>query len=65
MKAFKYHSVVKKKGVIELSEIPLPEGARVKVIILPEEESAEMIKASESSLDFWENPIDNSIWNNA
>ena len=65
MKAFKYHSVVKKKGVIELSEIPLPEGARVEVIILPEEESAEMIKASESSLSFWENPIDDSIWNNA
>ena len=65
MKAFKYHSVVKKKGVIELSEIPLPEGARVEVIILPEEESTEMIKASESSLSFWENPIDDSIWNNA
>ena len=65
MKAFKYHSVVKEKGVIELPEIPLPKGARVEVIILPEEESSEMIKASESSLDFWENPIDNSVWNNA
>ena len=65
MKAFKYHSIVKKKGLIELSEVPLPEGAKVEVIILPEDESSEMIKASESSLGFWENSIDDSIWNNA
>ncbi len=32
MNAYKYHSVVKENGTIELPKLPLPEGARVEVI---------------------------------
>ena len=65
MNAYKYHSVVKENGTIELPKLPLPKGARVEVIILPDEESFEMMQAAESSLKFWDNPIDDAIWNNA
>ena len=65
MSTLKYHSVVKENGTIELSAVPLPKGSRVEVIILPEEESFEMLQAAESSLKFWDNPIDDTIWNNA
>ena len=43
MNALKYHSVVKENGTIELPKLPFPKGARVEVIVLPEEESFEMI----------------------
>ena len=65
MNALKYHSIVKEDGTIELPAVPLPQGLRVEVIILPEEESFEMMQAAESSLKFWDNPIDDAIWNNA
>lgn len=65
MNALKYHSVVQENGTIKLPKIPLPQGLRVEVIIMPEEESLEMMQAAESSLKFWDNPIDDAIWNNA
>lgn len=65
MNAYKYHSIVKEDGTIELPKIPLPQGVKVEVIIMPEEESYEMMQAAESSLEFWNNPIDDAIWNNA
>jgi hypothetical protein len=46
MNAYKYHSVVKENGTIELPNLPLPKGAKVEVIILPDEESFEMMQAA-------------------
>ena len=43
MNAYRYHTTVKEKGTIDLPEIPLPKGAKVEVIILPENESLEMM----------------------
>ncbi len=65
MNAYKYHSVVKEDGTIELPRIPLPKGAKVEVIVLPEGESFEMMQAAESSLEFWNNPVDDTVWNDA
>ena len=65
MNALKYHSVVQENGTIKLPKIPLPQVLKVEVIIMPEEESLEMMQAAESSLKFWDNPIDDAIWNNA
>lgn len=64
MNALKYHSVVQENGKIQLPVVPLPKGSRVEVIILPVEESFELMQAAESSLKFWDNPIDDAIWNN-
>lgn len=32
---------------------------------MPEEEFFEMMQAAESSLKFWDNSIDDAVWNNA
>ena len=65
MNAVKYHSVVKEDGMIELPRLPFPKGAKVEVIILPDEEFSGIMQASESSLKFWDNPIDDAVWNDA
>ena len=62
MNAYRYHTTVKEKGTIDLPEIPLPKGAKVGVIILPENESLEMMQAAESSIKFWDNPADDATW---
>ncbi len=63
MKAFKYHAEVKENGAVEIPRLPLKKGQKIEVIILPEDE-VDLIEASESSLKFWDNPIDDEIWNN-
>ena len=66
MQALKYHSVVKENGTIDLPKLPLAEGQRVEIIILPEDESpVELMAASESSLKFWDNPVDDKVWNDS
>jgi hypothetical protein len=65
MNAYRYHATIKENGSIDLPEIPLPKGAKVEVIILPENESLEMMQVAESSIKFWDNPIDDATWNNA
>lgn len=65
LNAYKYHSIVKENGTIDLPTIPLPQRARVEIITFPKGESFEMMQASESSLKFWDNPIDDAVWNNA
>ena len=50
---------------IEL-RVPLPAGQRVRVLVVPEdEELRDLMRASESSLEFWDNPEDDEDWNNA
>jgi hypothetical protein len=65
MHAYKYHTVVNPNGTITLPQIPLPQGFKVEVIILPDDESFEMLQAAESSLQFWNNPTDDAVWNDA
>ncbi|MBI5180038.1 MAG: hypothetical protein HZA05_01385, partial [Nitrospirae bacterium] len=40
MQAFKYHSVVKENGTIEIPKLPLKKGQKIEVIIFPEDEAA-------------------------
>ncbi len=46
---------------------PLPAGAHVTVYIVENsrEESDDLLAASQSSTDFWDNPYDDEDWNNA
>ena len=63
--ALKYEVEVRKDGQIELT-VPFPAGAHVTVFVLEAGESfSEMLLASQSSLDFWNNPLDDEDWNNA
>ncbi len=64
--AFKYEAEVKEDGRVELN-VPLPPGARVTVFIIeePGERFEDLLSAVQSSLDFWDNPVDDEDWNDA
>ncbi len=65
MKAYKYYFKIKEDGKLEI-EAPVKKGERVEVIILPlkQNDTDDLLSAAESSLDFWDNEIDDRIWNN-
>jgi len=64
--AFKYKLNVQEGGKVELS-VPLPKGTRVAVFVVEESEDdfSDLVLAAQSSLDFWNNPINDEVWNNA
>jgi hypothetical protein len=65
MEALKFCVKIKEGGRIELPELGRLKGRRAEIIIVPldEEENGNLLTASESSLDFWDNPIDDAVWN--
>lgn len=64
--ALKYDLEVREKGRIELS-VPFSPGVRLTVFVIeePADTFDDLIFASQSSLDFWDNPYDDEDWNNA
>lgn len=64
--AFQYALEVNAAGKVELS-VPLPPGARVTVFVIKEADEGfeDFTAAAQSSLDFWDNPLDDEDWNNA
>jgi hypothetical protein len=65
-RAFKMMAQVGEGGKLELT-LPLPRGARVEVVVLAEQEDefADLLKAAEGTMGFWDNPEDDAAWNNA
>lgn len=57
--AFKYDLEVKEEGKVEL-RVPLPPGVHVTVFVIKEanEKFEDMTSAAQSTLDFWDNPLD-------
>jgi hypothetical protein len=66
MKAYKYYMEIKEDGKLEVPKLPVKKGEKVEVIILPlaEEDNYDLLSAAESSLSFWDNEIDDQVWNN-
>jgi hypothetical protein len=63
--ALKYDVEVNQNGQVELT-VPFPPGAHVTVFVLEAGESfSDLMTATESTLDFWNNPLDDEDWNNA
>lgn len=64
--ALKYDAQVMEDGRLEL-HVPFPAGAHVTVMVIGESPNVfdDLLSAAESSLDFWDNPLDNEDWNNA
>jgi len=64
--ALKYDVEVMKEGRVELL-VPFPPGARVVVFVIeePADTFDDLLSAAQSSLDFWDNPLDDEDWNNA
>ena len=63
---FKFETDVTTEGTVTL-KLPLPPGTRVEVVVLAPEadDFADLVRASTTSLDFWDNPWDDEDWNNA
>ncbi|NOT63692.1 MAG: DUF2281 domain-containing protein [Acidobacteria bacterium] len=67
MQTLKYVTQVDTRGRIVLREVPLKHGVEVEVTVLSREEPAseDLSRAAETSLSFWDNPIDDEVWNDA
>ncbi len=60
--AFKYDVEVQQNGRVEL-DVPFPAGAHVTVFVIESSESfSDLLAASASSLDFWDNVFDDEDW---
>jgi len=57
---------VTEDGRVEL-RVPLPSGASVTVFVVAEsgDGTDDLLSAAQSSLDFWDNPLDDEDWNEA
>lgn len=66
MRALRIIKRVQAEGTIHLEALPLQVGETVEVIVLPlEDDLSELVGASESALDFWQNETDDRVWNDA
>jgi hypothetical protein len=66
MTPIKLGAVVGPGGKVELT-LPLPAGTAVEVLIRDAESDdfRDLMEAAQSSLGFWDNPIDDEEWNAA
>ncbi|MDX6446310.1 MAG: hypothetical protein QOH71_3384 [Blastocatellia bacterium] len=64
--ALKYDTQVKDGGRLEL-DVPLAPGVQVTVFVIesPNGVGEDLLLASQSSLEFWDNPLDDADWNDA
>jgi hypothetical protein len=64
--ALKYEVEVTENGRVELP-VPFGAGTRLTVFVIePSEDTThDLLEASQSSLDFWDNVVDDEDWNNA
>ena len=64
--ALKYAAEVQDEGRVEFN-VPLAPGTRVIVFVIQEEPDTfdDLLQASLSSVDFWDNPYDDEDWNEA
>ena len=64
--ALRYEAEVMEGGRVEL-HVPLPSGANVTVFVVPAtgDGTDDLLAAAESSMGFWDNPLDDEDWNEA
>ncbi len=64
--ALKYDLEVQENGQVQF-QVPFPRGSHLVVFVLevPSDEVEDLMSAAQSSLDFWDNPIDDEEWNRA
>ncbi|HEU0292382.1 MAG TPA: hypothetical protein VFR47_06580 [Anaerolineales bacterium] len=63
--ALKYDVEVSENGHVDVA-VPFPAGARVIVFVVEAGDTfTDLVQASQSSLAFWDNPLDDEDWNDA
>jgi hypothetical protein len=68
MQALKIETQVTARGTLRLPPLKVKKGTPVEVIVLvreSEDESADLMRTAETTLDFWDNPVDDEVWNDA
>ncbi len=62
----KYEIEVQAQGYIEL-QVPFTVGQKIVVLVMQNDQAdtSDLVAASLSSLEFWDNSIDDAEWNNA
>lgn len=62
----KYEAQVSDRGTVEL-HLPYAAGSRVVCFVIPElaDILGDLPAAAQSSMAFWDNPLDDEEWNNA
>ena len=69
MQAIKYKSEVGAEGEVTLPRLSLTQGTAIEIIVLvrdPETEDQEGFRRlAARTMDYWDNPIDDEVWNNA
>ena len=66
MRAWRTVKKVAASGEVRIDALPFPEGQEVEIIVLPiEDDLRDLTTASESGLGFWDNDIDDEVWNDA
>ena len=61
---YKFESVVQSGGKLELN-VPVVEGSQGEVLVITSgpDECKDLLEASVSNTEFWDNPIDDAEWN--
>jgi hypothetical protein len=63
--ALRYDAEVQENGRLELT-VPFSPGVHVAVFVVEQiDDFADLASAAQSSLAFWDNPMDDEDWNNA
>jgi hypothetical protein len=64
--AWRYELEVQEHGRVELT-VPFSPGSRVVVLVMEEsgESWDDLTAAARTTLDFWDNPLDDEDWNHA
>ncbi len=64
--AWKYEVEVQEHGRVEVT-VPASPGSRVLVFVVEETQEGcdDLLAAAQSSLSFWDNPLDDEDWNHA
>ncbi len=63
--ALKYDVEVRSDGHVEF-DVPFPAGAHVTVFVIKSGDTIDdLLAASQSSMDFWNDSLDDEDWNNA
>lgn len=66
MRATKVRATVRRDGRLSMPRLPLRRGTEVEVIILEQaSDEDELLQAAESSVSFWDNAVDDEVWNDA
>lgn len=66
LRASRFIKQIDADGTVRLNGLPMRPGETVEIIVLPvDDRMGDVAGLSESALEFWDNDIDDQVWNDA